>query len=129
MTVTGGTVGGEIRMNFGADAFTWDGGGVIYGAIDLAGDDDTATLGSLDNAHIGATPAFSGGSGLDRLALDNVKTGGVARFQGWESIALANDSRIVFDATLRRSPRTSTSSRSSTSRASPTPAITARAMS
>ena len=91
MTVTGGVVGGEIRMSFGADTFTWDGGGILYGLVDLGGDDDAATLRNLADANIGATPAMSGGLGTDRLTLDNVTTGGVARFDGWEAVDATND--------------------------------------
>lgn len=100
VTVTGGTVGGEVRMSAGDDTFTWDGGGIIYGTIDLGGDDDTTSLRNLTDANMGDVPRLSGGSGNDTLAFDNVKTGDVARFDGWESINLANDSQLVFNDTL-----------------------------
>jgi len=100
VVVTGGTVGGEVRMSVGDDTFTWDGGGIIYGAIDLGGDNDTASLRNLTEAHVGATPRITGGVGTDALSFDNVKTDQVARFDSWESISLANDSQLVFDGTL-----------------------------
>lgn len=100
VTMTGGAVGGDIRMSFGADVFEWSGGGVVYGTINLGGDNDTAALVNLTNANIGATPAISGGLGIDRLTLDNVKTGDVARFDSWEAIELGNDTDLVFDGTL-----------------------------
>lgn len=100
VTVTGGTVGGNVLLSFGNDRFNWNGGGIIYGAIDLGADDDTATLTNLANAHIGATTQISGGLGTDTLTMSNVKTGGVARFDSWETINLTNDSELVFDGTL-----------------------------
>ncbi|WP_457584338.1 autotransporter family protein [Ensifer canadensis] len=100
VTVTGGTIGGNVLMSFGTDTFTWDGGGVIYGAVDLGGDNDTATLKDLTNAHLGATPQVTGGLGTDSLTFDNVSTPGVARFQSWETIAATNDTNLTFDGAL-----------------------------
>ncbi|WP_425960457.1 autotransporter outer membrane beta-barrel domain-containing protein [Rhizobium nepotum] len=100
VTVTGGVIGGNVLMSFGNDRFDWNGGGIIYGAIDLGGDNDTATLTNLANAHIGATTQISGGLGTDNLTMSNVKTQGVARFDSWETINLTNDSELVFDGTL-----------------------------
>jgi autotransporter-associated beta strand protein len=100
VTVTGGTVGGEVRMSAGNDRFVWDGGGIIYGAIDMGTDNDTALLRNLTDANLGATTQITGGIGTDSLVFDNVKTGKVARFDSWESIGLANDSQLIFDGTL-----------------------------
>lgn len=100
VTVTGGVVGGSVLLSFGNDRFNWNGGGIIYGAIDLGADDDTATLTNLANAHIGATTQISGGLGTDSLTMSNVKTEGVARFDSWETINLTNDTELVFDGTL-----------------------------
>ena len=100
VTVTGGTVGGDVRMSVGNDSFTWDGGGIIYGVVDLGGNDDTASLRNLTDAHIGATTQVTGGAGMDSLSFDNVKTGRVARFDGWEAMTLTNDSRLIFDDML-----------------------------
>lgn len=47
--------GGSVLMSFGTDTFTWDGGGIIYGTIDLGGDNDTARLANLTNANMGGT--------------------------------------------------------------------------
>jgi len=44
VTITGGTVGGDVLMSFGSDNFVWDGGGIIYGSVDLGADNDTAKL-------------------------------------------------------------------------------------
>ncbi|WP_048648920.1 autotransporter domain-containing protein [Nitratireductor soli] len=100
VSVTGGTIGGEVRMSVGNDTFAWDGGGIIYGAIDLGGDDDIASLSNLTEANIGATPQITGGLGTDALTFDNVKTGDVARFDGWETVDLTNDTQLTFDDTL-----------------------------
>lgn len=100
VTVTGGTIGGEVRVSAGDDTFTWDGGGIIYGAIDLGNGTDTAVLGDLTAANIGATPLVSGGSGADSLRFDNVTSGGVSRFQNWETVAATNDTELTFDGNL-----------------------------
>jgi type V secretory pathway adhesin AidA len=101
LTITGGTVRGEIRLSFGNDRFDWSGGGVVYGLVDFGEGDDTARLTDLNVSHLGALPGFDGGLGNDTLSMDNVKTNGVARFTGWESVALRNDSQLTFDGGLR----------------------------
>ncbi|WP_136616437.1 autotransporter outer membrane beta-barrel domain-containing protein [Mesorhizobium sp. 10.2.3] len=100
VTVTGGTVGGDILMSFGADNFVWNGGGIIYGSVDLGGDNDTAKLSNLTNANLGATDAISGGLGTDALTLDNVKLDGISRLQNWESIGATNDTELTLDGNL-----------------------------
>lgn len=100
VTITGGSVGGEIRMSVGTDRFVWDRGGVVHGIIDMGDDDDTARLAGLTNAHLGATPQISGGAGTDALVFDNVSTGNVARFDGWERIDATDDTELFFDTTL-----------------------------
>ncbi|VXB11613.1 exported hypothetical protein [Brevundimonas sp. G8] len=100
LTVTGGSVGGEVRMSVGNDSFVWDGGGIIYGMIDMGGDDDVAVLRNLTAANMGRTPAILGGEGDDGLTLDNVTSAGVARFQGWESVYLTNDTELTMDGAL-----------------------------
>ncbi len=100
VSISGGVVRGEVRVSTGDDTFAWDGGGIIYGAIDLGEGNDTATLRTLDNAHLGAMPSLSGGTGTDALQFDNVTTAGVARYQGWETVAVRNDSQLTFDGDL-----------------------------
>ncbi|MGH8085458.1 MAG: autotransporter domain-containing protein [Lysobacter sp.] len=100
VTVTGGAVGGEVRMSAGTDVFNWDGGGIIYGAIDLGAGDDRVTLGNLNGGHLGATPLLTGGPGVDGLRFDNVSTTGVARFQSWEQVTAGNDTELTFDGDL-----------------------------
>ncbi len=100
VTITGGTVAGDILMSFGEDQFNWNGGGIVYGNIDLGGDNDVATLSNLTDANIGATKRVSGGAGADSLTFNNVKTGAVSRFDSWETINLTNDTRLTFDTAL-----------------------------
>ena len=100
VTITGGTIVGDILMSFGEDQFNWDSGGIVYGNIDLGGDNDLATLSNLTDANIGATQRLSGGAGTDSLTFSNVKTGAVGRFDSWETIGLTNDTRLTFDTAL-----------------------------
>lgn len=100
VTITGGTVGGDVLMSFGADNFVWNGGGIIYGAVDLGGDNDTAKLSNLTNANLGAVDALNGGLGADTLTFDNVKLEGIARVQNWETINATNDTQLMLDGNL-----------------------------
>lgn len=63
VTMTGGTVAGDVLLGFGNDQFSWNGGGIIYGKIDLGPDNDTAVLANLTDANIGATKQLTGGEG------------------------------------------------------------------
>lgn len=101
VTITDGTVRGQILLSTGNDTFTWNGGGIVYGAIDAGPDDDVATLANLNQGNLGAVPLFDGGSGNDRLALSNVKMTGVGRLQNWETISLASSTELTFDGDLR----------------------------
>lgn len=100
VTVTGGTIGGQVRVSAGDDTFNWDGGGIIYGAIDLGDGTDTAVLRDLTAANLGATPSLSGGLGVDSLTFNNVTSAGVARFQNWETVNATNDTELTFDGNL-----------------------------
>ncbi|MDO9361919.1 MAG: autotransporter outer membrane beta-barrel domain-containing protein [Sphingopyxis sp.] len=100
VTITGGAVDGDVLMSVGADNFTWDGGGVVHGTIDMGGDNDSARLTDLTNAHMGRSPRITGGDGNDALIFDNVTTGGIARFDSWESIAATDDTELTFDGFL-----------------------------
>ncbi|OCP00229.1 autotransporter outer membrane beta-barrel domain-containing protein [Ensifer sp. LC13] len=100
VTVTGGAVGGNVLMSFGTDTFTWDGGGTIEGSIDLGADTDIATLRNLTSANLAGTDALTGGLGVDGLTLEDVQTGGVARFQSWENIDARAGSVLTFDGNL-----------------------------
>ncbi|TPJ19998.1 autotransporter outer membrane beta-barrel domain-containing protein [Mesorhizobium sp. B2-7-3] len=100
VTITGGTVGGDVLMSFGADNFVWNGGGIIYGAVDLGGDNDTAKLSNLTKANLGGADALNGGLGTDTLAFDNVKLDGISRIQNWETVDATNDTQLTLDGNL-----------------------------
>ena len=100
VTITDGTVRGQVLLSTGSDTFNWSGGGIVYGAIDMGPDNDVANLSSLNQGNLGAVPLFDGGSGIDQLNFNNVKTTGVARFQNWEAISLANSTELTFDGDL-----------------------------
>ncbi|WP_099603909.1 autotransporter outer membrane beta-barrel domain-containing protein, partial [Stenotrophomonas maltophilia] len=100
VTITDGTVRGQVLLSTGNDTFNWSGGGIVYGAIDMGPDNDVANLSSLNQGNLGAVPLFDGGSGVDQLNLNNVKTAGVSRFQNWETINLANSTELTFDGDL-----------------------------
>jgi outer membrane autotransporter protein len=100
VTITGGSVGGDVLLSVGADRFVWDGGGVVHGTIDLGGDNDSALLADLTAGHLGRSPRITGGEGSDTLVFDNVTTGGIARFDGWEVIRATDDSELTFDGFL-----------------------------
>lgn len=99
VTISGGSVGGDVLLSVGADRFVWDGGGV-HGTIDLGGDNDSALLADLTAGHLGRSPRITGGEGSDTLVFDNVTTGGIARFDGWEVIRATDDSELTFDGFL-----------------------------
>ncbi len=100
VTVTGGTVGGNVTLSFGTDTFTWDGGGVIKGAIDLGAGDDIAALSNLTRDNLAEADEITGGLGTDGLTLSNVVTAGVTRLQGWETIKAENGTALTFDGDL-----------------------------
>ena len=100
VTITDGTVRGQVLLSTGNDTFNWKGSGIVYGAIDMGPDNDVANLSNLNQGNLGAVPLFDGGGGIDQLNLSNVKTTGVGRFQNWEAISLANSTELTFDGDL-----------------------------
>ncbi|UVK39274.1 autotransporter outer membrane beta-barrel domain-containing protein [Mesorhizobium sp. AR10] len=100
VTVTGGTIGGDVLMSLGADTFVWNNGGIIYGAVDLGGDNDTAALSNLTSANLGGSDTISGGLGTDALTFDNVSLDGISRVQNWETINATNDTELMLDGNL-----------------------------
>ncbi|WP_125461885.1 MULTISPECIES: autotransporter outer membrane beta-barrel domain-containing protein [Rhodomicrobium] len=92
VAISGGRIAGEIRMSTGNDVLLWVDGGIINGAILMAGDNDRATLRNLSLAETSATPVIDGGTEADTLVLDNSSAAGAGRFINWESIALTRDS-------------------------------------
>ncbi|TDV65746.1 autotransporter outer membrane beta-barrel domain-containing protein [Pseudomonas sp. LP_7_YM] len=94
ITVTGGVISGEIRASAGNDLFTWDGGGLIKSAVLMGDGDDTALLANLTERTLGATPSVDGGLGVDTLTFSNTASANPARYVGWESVNLVNQSRF-----------------------------------
>lgn len=94
ITVSGGVIAGQIRASAGNDSFTWKGGGQIQSAILMGDGDDNARLSNLNESFLSSTPSLDGGLGNDRLTLDNSSSAGAARYVGWESVELTNNSRL-----------------------------------
>jgi outer membrane autotransporter protein len=98
--VTGGDVGGQILMSFGDDSFTWSGGGLIHGAVQLADGNDTAVLSALNQTLLATTPLINGGPGNDTLTFDATSATGGLRYSSWETVSLANGSTLDLPDTL-----------------------------
>lgn len=98
--VTGGDVGGQILMSFGDDSFTWSGGGLIHGAVQLADGNDTAVLSALDQTLLETTPLLNGGPGTDTLTFDATTATGGARYSNWEVVNVSNASTLDLPDTL-----------------------------
>lgn len=90
--VSGGDVGGQILLSFGDDSFTWAGGGLIHGAVQLAEGNDTAVLRALEQTLLGSAPQLNGGPGNDSLTFDATSATGAARYANWEAVNLTNSS-------------------------------------
>lgn len=96
--ISGGQIGGGIVSGRGADSLTWDSGGVVLGVISLGEGDDVATLRNLTTGSVSDLTALGGQVGSDRLTFDQTEMSGLARFDGWENVALTNGSRLTMDA-------------------------------
>ncbi|RON09711.1 autotransporter outer membrane beta-barrel domain-containing protein [Pseudomonas brassicacearum] len=94
ITVSGGVISGQIRTSFGNDSFTWKNGGLIKSAILMGDGDDTALLSNLTESILSSTPTLDGGQGNDRLTFDNTTSAGAARYIGWETVNLTNNSHF-----------------------------------
>lgn len=90
--VSGGDVGGQILLSFGDDSFTWAGGGLIHGAVQLADGNDTAVLRALEQTLLGSAAQLNGGPGNDSLTFDATSATGAARYANWEAVNLTNAS-------------------------------------
>lgn len=94
VSVTGGVIGGEIRTSLGNDTFNWDGGGQISSSILMGDGDDTARVANLTESLLSATPSLDGGLGNDTLTFSNTSSAIPARYVGWETVNLADQSRF-----------------------------------
>lgn len=100
VTITGGTIAGDILMSFGEDQFRWDGDGIVHGHIDMAGDNDNASLSNLVDTNIGSPKRLSGGEQTDSLTFNNVAAAKVDRFDSWETVNVTNNTRLTFDTSF-----------------------------
>ncbi|MEB0077679.1 autotransporter outer membrane beta-barrel domain-containing protein [Pseudomonas sp. CCI3.2] len=94
ITVTGGVINGEIRASSGNDRFIWNAGGLIKSSILMGDGNDTAFISHLTEDTLSLTPSVDGGLGNDTLTFDNSSSAGAARYIGWESVNLTNNSRF-----------------------------------
>ncbi|QXH78827.1 autotransporter family protein [Pseudomonas salmasensis] len=94
ITVSGGVINGEIRASVGNDTFQWLGGGQINSAVLMGDGDDTALLQGLSESTLTHTPSIDGGLGNDQLTFDATTSSTAARYIGWETVNLTNNSRL-----------------------------------
>ncbi|WP_434563328.1 autotransporter outer membrane beta-barrel domain-containing protein [Pseudomonas sp. Z5-35] len=99
VTVSGGSIGGEVRTSTGNDTFVWS-GGEIRSAVLMGDGNDTAQLSTLTEAGLAPTPRVDGGLGQDVLAFQGSTSGTGARYTLWETIKLAQGSRLDLAGTL-----------------------------
>ncbi|MBC3372532.1 autotransporter outer membrane beta-barrel domain-containing protein [Pseudomonas sp. SWRI92] len=99
VTVSGGEIGGEVRTSNGNDRFQWS-GGLIRSAILMGDGSDTALLNTLTEAGLGPTPRVDGGLGQDVLAFQGSTSSTGARYTLWETVKLAQGSRLDLAHTL-----------------------------
>ncbi|MGE8059388.1 autotransporter outer membrane beta-barrel domain-containing protein [Pseudomonas sp. NPDC089547] len=97
ITISGGTLKGEIRTGNDDDVFTWTGGEIGKRVI-LENGNDTATVRTLDLSN--STVTLDGGTGTDTLAFEQSKVGKGALYVNWESISLNQGSQLTLDDTL-----------------------------
>ncbi|KFB10483.1 autotransporter domain-containing protein [Nitratireductor basaltis] len=89
VTITGGSVAGNITLEDNSDRFIWNGGGTLGGSVELEAEDDQAELTNLNLALTSGPTLLSGGTGTDSLTLTDVDWTGAARITEWESITLS----------------------------------------
>lgn len=94
ISVSGGVINGEIRASVGNDTFNWTNGGQIKSAVLMGDGNDTALLSGLNETLLGTTPSIDGGLGTDQLTFDNTTSSSAARYIGWETVNLNNNSRF-----------------------------------
>ncbi|BBP64923.1 hypothetical protein PHLH5_24640 [Pseudomonas sp. Cab53] len=99
VTVSGGEIDGEVRTSFGNDRFQWS-GGVIRSAILMGDGTDTARLQNLDETRLASTPSLDGGLGQDSLTFEATTSSTGARYVNWETVNLAQGSRLDLNDTL-----------------------------
>jgi outer membrane autotransporter protein len=94
ITVSGGVISGEIRASVGNDTFRWLNGGQIKSSVLMGDGNDTALLRGLSENLLASTPSIDGGLGNDQLTFDATTSSTAARYIGWETVNLNNNSRL-----------------------------------
>ncbi|PRN02524.1 autotransporter outer membrane beta-barrel domain-containing protein [Pseudomonas sp. LLC-1] len=97
VTLSGGTLKGEIRTGNDNDVFTWTGGQIGKRVI-LENGNDTATVRTLDLGN--SAVILDGGTGTDTLSFEQSQVGKGALYANWESINLKQGSQLTLDDTL-----------------------------
>lgn len=97
ITLSGGTLKGEIRTGNDNDLFTWT-GGQIGKRVLLENGNDTATVRTLDLGN--SAVLLDGGTGTDTLSFEQSQVGKGALYANWESINLKQGSQLTLDDTL-----------------------------
>ncbi|WP_338799713.1 autotransporter outer membrane beta-barrel domain-containing protein [Pseudomonas monteilii] len=97
ITLSGGTLKGEIRTGNDDDVFTWTGGQIGKRVI-LENGNDTATVRTLDLGN--SAVILDGGTGTDTLSFEQSQVGKGALYANWESINLKQGSQLTLDDTL-----------------------------
>ncbi|MBI6920715.1 MULTISPECIES: autotransporter outer membrane beta-barrel domain-containing protein [Pseudomonas] len=97
ITLSGGTLKGEIRTGNDNDVFTWT-GGQIGKRVLLENGNDTATVRTLDLGN--SAVILDGGTGTDTLSFEQSQVGKGALYANWESINLKQGSQLTLDDTL-----------------------------
>ncbi|MGC6370017.1 autotransporter outer membrane beta-barrel domain-containing protein [Pseudomonas sp. K2I15] len=94
ISVSGGVIDGEIRASVGNDTFNWTNGGQIKSAVLMGDGNDTALLSGLNETLLSSAPSIDGGLGTDQLTFDNTTSSTAARYIGWETVNLNNNSHF-----------------------------------
>ncbi|MDD2135032.1 autotransporter outer membrane beta-barrel domain-containing protein [Pseudomonas kurunegalensis] len=97
ITLSGGTLKGEIRAGNDNDIFTWS-GGRIGGPVRMGPGDDQGNITGLDSKTL--VTDLDGGPGSDSLVFEKSQIDGGAQYVNWEAIGLFDDSRLTLDDTL-----------------------------
>ncbi|EOG3620805.1 autotransporter outer membrane beta-barrel domain-containing protein [Pseudomonas putida] len=97
VSISGGTLKGEIRTGNDDDVFTWTGGQVGKRVL-LENGNDTATVRTLDLGN--STVTLDGGTGTDNLTFEQAQVGKGALYVNWESITLKQGSQLTLNDTL-----------------------------
>lgn len=100
ITITGGTINGELRFGQENDHFEWNSGGQINSFVLMGPDNDTALLKNLTEAIVASTPLLDGGVGVDTLTLDNTRVSTPERYVNWETVNLDNNSQLTLGGTF-----------------------------